>query len=116
MEALAEGVPAAGLPGALGEAGEEQAHDGELFVEGRGPEFPDGDGLPRAPQDVVHVVDLPVLVVQLQVVGEIPGDAGQLNVLAHHLPVRPEAQSLVHRQQLAQILPAPGGGELDALR
>ena len=62
------------------------------------------------------MVDLPVLAVELQIIGKVPGDAGKLDILPHHLPVRLEAQGFIDRQQLAQILPAPGGGELDALR
>ena len=62
------------------------------------------------------MVDVPVFVIQLQVVGEVPGDSGQLDILTYHLPVRLEAQGFVDRQQLAEVLPAPGGGELDALR
>ncbi|CAN4045235.1 Stage 0 sporulation A-like protein, partial [Dysosmobacter welbionis] len=42
-------------------------------------------------------------------------NAGHLDVLPHHLPVRPDAQGLISVQQFAEILPAPGGGKLEAV-
>ena len=53
-----------------------------------------------------------VFVVKLQIVGEILGDAGHLDVLPHHLPAYPEPQLLIGADQLAEVLPAPGRGEL----
>ena len=46
------------------------------------------------------MVDLPVLVVEGQVLGKVPGDAGELEVFPHHLPVGGDAQGLVGEKQL----------------
>ena len=62
------------------------------------------------------MVGLLILVEQVQVIGKVLGNAGHLDVLPHHLPVRPEPQLLIGVQQLAQVLPAPGGGELQPVR
>ena len=116
VEGVGEGVLPAGVPGLLAEAGEHQPHDGELLVKGGLPQLQHGDVLPRAAEDILHVVGLLVLVEQLQVIGEVLGDAGHLDVLPHHLPVRPDAQFFIGVEELAQVLPAPGGGELEAVR
>ena len=57
-----------------------------------------------------------VLIVELQVIGEVLGDPGHLDVLPHHLPAHPEPQLLIGADQLAEVLPAPGRGEFQPAR
>ena len=100
MEGVGQGVqlphPAALLP----EAGEEESQDAQTLVKGGGGELPDHQGCPCSGQDLVHMVDLAVLVVEGQIVGKIPGDTGELEVFSHHLPVGGDAQGLVGEEQL----------------
>ena len=102
-------------PGRLGQAGKQQSHDGQLLVKGCLPQFQHGDILPLAPHDVVHMVGPLVLVIEFQVVGKILGDAGQLDILSHHLPVHPEAQLFISDDEFGQVLPATGSGKLQAV-
>ena len=98
------------------QAGQHQPHHRQLFVKGRGPKLGHSDRLPPALQDVLHMVHTLIFAVQLQIIGEIAGDAGKLDILAHHIPVHLQPQRLVGADQLAEVLPAPGGGKLQALR
>ena len=61
------------------------------------------------------MIGLLILVVELQIPGEVPCHGGQLDILADDLPVHPQSQLLVGIDHLAQVLPAPGGGKLQAV-
>ena len=76
--------------GALAEAGQHQPHHRQFFVKGGCPQLRHCDGLPLTRENVLHMIDALVFVIQLQIVGEILGNAGQLDILAHHFPIHLE--------------------------
>ena len=61
------------------------------------------------------MIDLAVLVVKGVIIGKIPGDGRHLDILHRKLHIRDDALGLVGVQDLAQILPAAGGGKLHAV-
>ena len=61
------------------------------------------------------MVDLAILVVEAEIVHEVAGQGRHLHILHHQALVHLDPQILVDVEQLAEILPAAGGGKLQTL-
>ena len=59
-------------------------------------------------QHLLHLVIIPVLIVQLQIIGKILRNLRKLDILAHQLPVHLPLLLLINPDKLGKILPATG--------
>jgi hypothetical protein len=100
-------------PGA--EACKDQADQRKPLVEGGLQQPCEHGGLCLAGQDLLYAVVVAVLIVKVEVGGEVLCDLRVLDVLADQVFIGLQTQCFVGVQQIGKILPAAGGHELGAV-